>query len=97
MNIGIRLKEIRTAKNISARQLALSIGLDPTQISKIENGKSVPSLQSLIKICDSLEISLADFFSDEISVLDQEILNESKFLTTQQKQTLINFLRSFRN
>ncbi|WP_198401550.1 helix-turn-helix domain-containing protein [Parageobacillus thermoglucosidasius] len=64
---------MRESKNISARQLAEKVQLDPSQISKIETGKSNPSLDSLERICDALGISLSELFAD-LSELPPDLL-----------------------
>jgi transcriptional regulator with XRE-family HTH domain len=64
---------LRESKNISARQLAEKVQLDPSQISKIETGKSNPSLDSLERICDALGISLSELFAD-LSELPPDLL-----------------------
>ena len=62
MDLGKRIKTLRTSRGISARHLAQSSGIDPSLISKIENGISNPSIDTLQKICDTLDVSMSDFF-----------------------------------
>ena len=45
--IGNRIKELRELNNTSANKLAISLDIDPSNISKIENGVSKPSLDLL--------------------------------------------------
>jgi len=73
MDYGSKLKEIRKSKNISARSLASQVGLDPSQVSKIENNVSKPSLDALEKICSVLDITLAEFFAEEAICLPPEL------------------------
>ncbi|MGM9572018.1 MAG: helix-turn-helix domain-containing protein [bacterium] len=78
MDYGTRIKELRKNKKISARSLALNINLDPSQISKIENNASKPSLDSLEKICTALGITLSDFFAEEPNYLPPELAKIAK-------------------
>ncbi len=67
-----RLKNLRLQKNVSARDMSLSIGQNPSYINRIENGIMMPSMSSFLFICDYLNISPAEFFN--ISVQKPERL-----------------------
>ena len=56
--IGISIKETRNQQGISAEELAELANLSSVYISYIENAKRKPSLESLIKICNALGITL---------------------------------------
>lgn len=58
--IGIRIKETRNQQGISAEELAELSNLSSVYISYIENAKRKPSLESLIKICNALGITLVN-------------------------------------
>lgn len=55
---GQQLKRIRVQKGVTQERLALESGYHPTYISYLETGKYVPSLETVIKLSDSLEIEL---------------------------------------
>jgi transcriptional regulator with XRE-family HTH domain len=99
--IGDRIKELRELNNISANKLAISLGIDPSNISKIENDASKPSLDLLMKICDYFKISLSEFFSDGINteILSDDIkklLYNSKNLTSDQIEAINSLIRAFK-
>lgn len=56
--IGKRIKEVRTYKNMTQKQLAEISKIDATSISRYENGTQIPNLNTLICIAVALEISL---------------------------------------
>lgn len=61
--IGNRIKEIRTKKTcLSQEDLAIKLGYDRTYMSRVESGKQNITVETLIKICEGLEISLKEFF-----------------------------------
>ncbi len=62
-NFTTRLTELRTNKNVSAREMSLAIGQSPGYINKIENHKMVPSLTGFISICEYLNVTPRDFFN----------------------------------
>ena len=59
--IGKRIKEIRSEKGI---KLALKAELDRTYVAGVENGKRNPSIKSLEKIINALDINFGCFFKD---------------------------------
>ena len=64
-DLASKIKSIRKAKGFSQKEVALTIGVDQAQYSRIESGKVEPTLASLRKIATALEVRLADFFSEE--------------------------------
>lgn len=60
--VGERLRERRREKGLSARQLADAIGVSPSMISMIENGRTNPSVGTLIAIVSALGTSLDSLF-----------------------------------
>lgn len=63
--VGKRLKDIRTARGLSQRQLARDSGVANATISQIEAGKLNPTVGMLKKVLDGVPINLSEFFSDE--------------------------------
>jgi len=57
MRIGKALKEIRKHKGISQMQLAEQIGISQTSLSQIESDIKRPSVSTIKKICEILEVS----------------------------------------
>ncbi len=57
VSFGKRLRELRTEKGISQEALALDAGFDRTYMSLIERGKRNPSLVSICRIAQILEVN----------------------------------------
>jgi len=62
LKMGAQLKKIRKEKGITLGELGLLGDFDKHALSKIENGKKHITVYSLHKICESLNISIKDFF-----------------------------------
>lgn len=54
--IGLKLKIERIKRNISQEELAFQAGVNKNTIWKIETGKVSPTIETLIKIANALEI-----------------------------------------
>ena len=61
-DFGKRLAQLRTSKNVSARDMSLSIGQSAGYINNIENGINYPSMSMFFYICEYLGITPKDFF-----------------------------------
>jgi transcriptional regulator with XRE-family HTH domain len=62
MDIGIRLRELRTAKGLSQGDIQKRTGCLRCYTSRVENGHTVPSLETLEKYAGALEIELYQLF-----------------------------------
>ncbi len=60
--IGLRLRNLRNAQDITQETLAEMIERTPETVSNIERGKFLPSLDTLERISKGLHISLSSFF-----------------------------------
>jgi transcriptional regulator with XRE-family HTH domain len=60
---GLVLKRIRKEKRFSQESLANTADIDRTYLSDIENGERNISLKIIEKLCNTLQISLSEFFN----------------------------------
>ncbi|MDL2254349.1 helix-turn-helix domain-containing protein [Ruminococcaceae bacterium OttesenSCG-928-I18] len=65
MYIGDSLKEIRKKKQLTLKQLAETADLSAAYLSKLENNLTSPTLANLQKICEALQITMAEFLIDD--------------------------------
>lgn len=59
-----RIAQLRTKKGVTARDMSLSIGQNSSYINRIENKKTLPSMQAFFYICEYLGISPQTFFDE---------------------------------
>lgn len=64
MIIGERLRAIRQEKNFSQGEIEKRTGLLRCYISRVENGHTVPAIETLEKMARALEIPLYQLFYD---------------------------------
>jgi transcriptional regulator with XRE-family HTH domain len=62
IGIGKRIKEIRKMGNNTISEIATRTGVTAGLISRIENGRTIPSLPVLLKIINALEVEVTEFF-----------------------------------
>ena len=64
MMIGNRLRAIREEKNLSQGDIEQRTGLLRCYISRVENGHTVPAIETLEKLARALDIPLYQLFYD---------------------------------
>lgn len=64
LDVARAVREVRHGRSMSQRQLAARMQVPRTYISKIENGKAVPTLSSLERLANALEVDICDLLRD---------------------------------
>ncbi len=73
LQVAAQVREIRKARHLSQRQLASRMQVPRTYISKIENGKAIPTLGSLERLADALEVDVCQLVRDARSRRDEAV------------------------
>ncbi|HVN41324.1 MAG TPA: cupin domain-containing protein [Steroidobacteraceae bacterium] len=71
MDVGAHLRAVRTMYGLSQRELAKRAGVTNGLISLIEQNRVSPSVSSLKKVLDGIPMSLAEFFTLDLSTSPQ--------------------------
>ena len=85
MKIGTTIRAYRLQKGLSQGDIEKKTGLLRCYLSRVENGHTVPSLDTLSKIASALDMSIAQFFAE--NSLDRQLSTqklsdeELRFLT----------------
>jgi transcriptional regulator with XRE-family HTH domain len=74
MQVAVQVREIRRARHLSQRQLAGRMQVPRTYISKIENGKAIPTLGSLERLANALEVNVCQLVRDARSRREEEVV-----------------------
>jgi transcriptional regulator with XRE-family HTH domain len=67
MNIGETIRNFRLQKGMSQGDIEKRTGLLRCYLSRVENGHTVPSLDTLAKIASSLDMPIGQFFAENPS------------------------------
>jgi transcriptional regulator with XRE-family HTH domain len=81
INVGARIRAERKAKNFSQADLEKLCGLARCRISWLEHGRAIPTLETLQRIADALEIPV-----HRLLLEDGERAHERKLLVDSRKQ-----------
>jgi len=64
LQVAQAVRDLRRVRNLSQRQLAGRMGVPRTYISKIENGKAMPTLSSLDRLARALQVDISALLRD---------------------------------
>jgi transcriptional regulator with XRE-family HTH domain len=73
MRVAGQVRELRRARHLSQRQLAGRMLVPRTYISKIENGKAIPTLGSLERLATALNVDVRQLVRDARSRREEEV------------------------
>ena len=71
MNVGERIRQLRSDRNLTQPQLAQAIGIEQSYLSKLENDKSVPSADIFQAVLKAFSIDVGSFLEG----VDQKIVH----------------------
>ena len=70
--IGCRLRDLRKERGLTQAELARQIGIQQSDLSRMEKGEYRVSLDNLFKILGVFDLDLADFFGEQQDTTAQE-------------------------
>lgn len=93
-----RLFELRNEKDVSARDMSLSLGQSESYINKIENQKALPSMNMFFYICEYLNVTPGEFFNEDLfkNKKAEEIFPLLNEMTPYQIDALKNFINALK-
>src|ERR1700677_4049398 len=65
INIGATIRDFRLQRGMSQGDIEKRTGLLRCYLSRVENGHTVPSLETLQKIAAALDLPLSQFFAED--------------------------------
>lgn len=94
-----RVATIRNSKNISARSLSLNLGMSSEYVNQVENGRLMPSLDFIMNFCDYFNISVGEFFDENVKYPNQykDLIKELNKLSQPELQQIIDLVKLINN
>lgn len=94
--LGKRIALLRKGKGITQAQLAEKADITNNFLSHIERSYSIPSLETLIKICDALDVTpdtvLLGAKTDKKEYMGNEIYEKISSCSSKQKRFIIDII-----
>ena len=99
IKIGKNLQKLRRSHGYTQEKLAEAIDCSARYISDIEQDKSKPSYENLIRICNVIKIGLNDIFTEYLEVTESKAIQYSlscfETLEKNNKETIEHLIMYF--
>ncbi len=98
MNVGDRIRHFRQLKGYSVNKLANLCGISQSYLREVELNNKNPTVEMLSIICEPLEFSLVEFFSEDTELdavfMDSPLIRTIYKLSPEQRDKLSIFINS---
>ncbi|SFL73673.1 transcriptional regulator, XRE family with cupin sensor [Paenibacillus sp. 1_12] len=94
MDLGNKIMKLRKEQNRNLTEIANICGFSKSLLSKIENGKTVPPIATLIKIADALGTKVSFLLDDQVrsgTIYTASETSESKLVKTEKGYSFFAF------
>lgn len=97
INLGQRIKAIRLSKGLSTEKLASLTGVNQSTISRIESNERSTSVETLLKICKALDVTVSELFESDESLPPDllDLIKTARKLTPNQRQRITELIEAF--
>ena len=102
MDVIARINEIMKQQGLTTYQLSKKSGLSQSTLANMNTRNTTPTIPTLESICDSLNMSLCQFFADDstdfypVNGQQREMLDLFIRLDDDQQEAILNLLRTIR-
>lgn len=98
--IADKLKEVRLSKGLTQEYIAKMAEVNTSHISNIENNRVKISLQTLVAVCNALDITVDFILSNEYnninSALNNEIMKELENCDYNTKEQILKIIKALK-
>jgi hypothetical protein len=98
--VGKKIRQLRKDRNLTQAELAARIGVQQSDLCRMETGEYKVSLEALFKILRIFGMSIAEFFHEENHAAagvdrdrDSEMLAQFRRLKPESQEQVLEFLR----
>ena len=101
---GRQVRNLRQHKKMSQEELAFKAGLSPAHLGQIERAQKKPTLETIGRLAEALEVPVANLFSCEVSVssetspnnIMEKINSQLIALSEEDQKDILRIIRIFR-
>lgn len=97
--LGLRIKELRKAKNYTQEELAEKLNIETRQLSKLETGRHYPSFETVVALLKTFDMTFEELTTFDhlapIENIKQKLQNEIDSLDENKTLMAYKLIRSF--
>lgn len=94
--VGGKIRQLRKQRKLTQTELSARIGIQQSDLSRMEKGEYRVSLDALFKILAEFEMSMGEFFDEvnkeSITPKDTQVLRQIRSLDPQDQQEVEDFI-----
>jgi len=94
--VGSRIRSLRKDRDLTQADLASRIGIQQSDLCRMENGEYKVSLETLFRILSVFEMNIAEFFHEDLTGAikdrDTEILRQFHRLGPRSQEEILDFM-----
>jgi transcriptional regulator with XRE-family HTH domain len=94
--VGNRIREVRLERKLTQTELARQIGIQQSDLSRMEKGEYRVSLDVLFRLLRTLELSLGEFFGDlnrgDLTREETTLLQSFRMLSSEGQREALDFI-----
>ena len=94
--VGSRIRALRKDRDLTQADLAGRIGIQQSDLCRMENGEYKVSLETLFRILSVFEMNIAEFFHEDVPGAirdrDAEILRQYHRLSPRSQEEILDFM-----
>lgn len=95
--VGLKIRQLRKKRNLTQAELSAKIGVQQSDLSRMEKGEYRISLDTLFKILQVFEMTMAEFFEEvapkETTGSQREFVEEFSSLPKEEQEEILEFIR----
>ncbi len=101
--LGNQIRKQRKLKKYTLEQLAEILGVSTTFIGQIERAKGIPSLETLVKIANALEVSVDSLLFDDLNTKSgnshfiNTVITLTEGFTKKEKDYILNTIETYKD
>ncbi|MEE9219347.1 MAG: helix-turn-helix transcriptional regulator [Acidobacteriota bacterium] len=96
--VGKKIRQLRKDRKLTQAELASRMGIQQSDLCRMETGEYKVSLEALFKILRIFELNISDFFREEMEPAslsvgkDVELLQKFRRLSPQRQDEVLDFV-----
>jgi transcriptional regulator with XRE-family HTH domain len=95
--VGSRIRALRKDRDLTQADLAARIGIQQSDLCRMENGEYKVSLETLFRILSVFEMNIAEFFHEDLPGAlrdrDAEVLRQFHRLSPRSQEEVLEFIQ----
>ena len=91
------LREFRKRKGYSQKKLAKALNYGYTAIANYESGRNEPSLDTLMLLANTLDVSVDELLGLELKSEEKQLLSSFKKLSAENKNRILDLIQALQS